>query len=345
MVVDPGTGGAPARTWGRRGMLLGGLGVTASLIAACGTDTDAAGPSGSPSTARSLFPVTVPGKEGSVTVKTQPSRVVAAGYLRDTDLALALDVPLVGAAKNSAFASGLAPWQKPSDSPELFDTTNGLPLEKIAGLRPDLIMASDDYTLIKDWANLAKIAPTLSYLSGVGADSWQTMTTRAGTVLGKPDQAQQLIKKTHDAIASAKKSNPQLAGKTYTFGPVSSLDSLFTINDDSDASAQFFDQLGMRLSPEVTSLPTSSTPRRAQLSMERIGLLDADVLILAFPDLAVREQLEAEPLFKKLKAVQRGSYVAFDMAAAVAVAFPSVLSIPYGLQVTVPKLVAAASKV
>jgi len=35
---------------------------------------------------------------------------------------------------------------------------------------------------------------------------------------------------------------------------------------------------------------------------------------------------------------------ALDGAAAVALAFPSVLSIPYGLRVTVPKLVAAASK-
>ena len=37
--------------------------------------------------------VTVPGKEGSLTVKSAPRRVVAAGYLRDTDLALALGLP------------------------------------------------------------------------------------------------------------------------------------------------------------------------------------------------------------------------------------------------------------
>lgn len=351
MVVDLRSSGTPARTWGRRGVLLGGLGLTAGLLAACGDNSGngaaaTTGPSGSSgASGTSAFPVTVPGKEGSATLKAAPQRVVAAGYLRDTDLALALGAPLVGVAKNSAFESGLAPWQKPTDKPELFDTTNGLPFEKIAALQPDLIMAADDYTLTQDEANLSKIAPTLSYLTGVGSDSWQTMTTRAGAILGKADEAQQLITKTQDAVTSAKTGNTILAGKTFTFGPVSSLDSFYTINDASDASAQFFAQLGMTLSPKVTSLPSSSTPRRAEISMEHIALLDADVLILAFPDPSIRKQLEAAPLFKSLKAVQRGSYVALDMGAAVAVAFPSVLSIPYGLEVTVPKLVAAASKV
>ena len=45
-----------------------------------------------------------------------------------------------------------------------------------------------------------------------------------------------------------------------------------------------------------------------------------------------------------LAAVRRGSYVALDLAPAVALGFPSVLSIPYALRVTVPKLVAAASR-
>ena len=133
-----------------------------------------------------------------------------------------------------------------------------------------------------------------------------------------------------------------LAGKTFTFGPVSSLTSIYTINSAADASAQFFAQLGMRLSPKVTSLPTSSTPRRAQLSLEQISVLDADVVILAYPTAAIREQFEAQPLFKKLAAVKRGSYIALDEGDAVAVAFPSVLSIPYGLSVLVPELVAAA---
>lgn len=133
-------------------------------------------------------------------------------------------------------------------------------------------------------------------------------------------------------------------GKTFTFGPVSSLSSVYTINSSADASAAFFSQLGMKLSPKVTGLPNSSTPRRAQISPEQLSVLDADVVILSYPDAAIRAQFESQAVFKDLSAVKRGSYIALDLAAAVAVAFPSVLSIPYGLQVLVPELAAAASK-
>jgi iron complex transport system substrate-binding protein len=163
-----------ARSLPRRGVLLGGLAGAAAALVGCLSDRKTtADDTATGSTSAGSFPVTVSGKEGAATVRSAPQRVVAAGYLRDTDLALALGVPLVGAARNSVFASGLAPWQKPPTEPDLFDTTNGLPFEQIAALHPDLILASDDYTLTKDYATLAKIAPTLSYQAGVGADTWQ----------------------------------------------------------------------------------------------------------------------------------------------------------------------------
>jgi iron complex transport system substrate-binding protein len=329
-------------------VLFAGVGAAAALLAGCGSggskhDAASAKP-GASKASQAAFPVTVAGKEGSVTVRSAPKRVVAAGYLRDTDLALALGLPLVGASKNSAFPSGLAPWQKPAAKPELFDTTDGLPLEKIVALRPDLILATDDYGLAKDYASLAEIAPTLSYETGVGADSWQTMTTRVGKATGKEAGAKRLVKQTEAAITSAKAKNGVLAGKTFTFGPVSSPNSIYTINSTADASAEFFAQLGMVLSPKVTSLPDSSTPRRAQISAEHLDLLDADVLLLAYPNAETRKQFEAQPLFKKLSAVKRGSYIALDMGAAIALAFPSVLSIPYGLTTVVPRLVTAVGK-
>jgi iron complex transport system substrate-binding protein len=270
--------------------------------------------------------------------------VVAAGYLRDTDTALALGIPLVGAAANSIFASGVAPWQDFTKKPTLFDTANGLPFEQIAALHPDLILASDDFSLASDDATLAKIAPTLSYLNGPGADPWPVMTTRIGRVLGKSSQASALVKSVQTKIAAAKAANQVLAGKTFTFGPVGGPSSIFTINSAADPSAQFFSQLGMKLSPSVTSLPSSSTPRRAQISLEELQDIDADVVLLAYPDTAVQQQFESQPEFKTLSAVKRGSYVALTEASAVAVAFPSVLSIPYGLGQIVPKVAAAARK-
>jgi iron complex transport system substrate-binding protein len=303
----------------------------------------ASGSSGASSSANAegSFPVTVPGTPGAVTVKSAPQRVFAAGYLRDTDLALALGAPLVGIAKNLNFSNGLAPWQHPDPKVALVDTTSGLPFEKIKSLNPDLILAADDYTLDQDYDTLRKIAPTLCYDQGIGKDDWTTMTTRAAAVLGKPTEAARLIEETKGKISAVQQAHPEFQGKTYTFGPVIAADAIYTTSSAADASVPFFSQLGFSLSPKVQSLPASSTPGRAKISIEQIGLLDADVMILTYASDQVKKEIEGNPLFKQLAAVRRGSYVALDLPVAISFGFPSVLSIPYGLESVVPKLAAA----
>lgn len=320
----------------RRGFLLGAA-ATTMLLAGCGSGETAAAPAGK----AAGFPVTVPGKLGSTTVNAAPQRVVACGYLRDTDLALALGANLVLATKNSSFASGLAPWAKPTTNPELVDASSGLPMEKIAGARPDLILASDDYKLATDYPTLAKMAPTLGYANGVGQDGWEQMIQRAGDILGKRPLADKLVEQVRAKIADARTQHPEFAGRTFTFGPVTPAGQLYTTSSATDAGASFFSQLGLKLSPKVTSLPRSSTAGKSVISPERLDLLDADVVILTYPNDKVRTEFEANPLFKNLPAVQRGAYLALDFPTAIAVAFPSVLSIPYGLDAAVPKLAAA----
>ncbi|MEW2518359.1 iron-siderophore ABC transporter substrate-binding protein [Actinacidiphila alni] len=343
------------RSLSRRGFLLGtgATAATAALaLAGCSSDDSDKGsvksdtkgsgsPTASGTAAAGAFPVTVKGTPGSTTVKAAPKRVAACGYLRDTDLALALGAPLVLAARNAVFPSGLAPWQKPTTSPELVGTTDGLPLEKIAAARPDLILASDDYQLATDYAKLTKIAPTLAYGNGVGKDGWDLMAQRAGDVLGKRAEADKLITDVRAKIAQVKSEHPEFTGKTFTFGPVGADGSVYTTSSTADAAATFFHQLGLELSPKVTKLPPSATPGRSQIARERLDLLDADVVILTYPDEATRKKFESDALFKRLPAVKRGSYIPLDMPTAIALAFPSVLSIPYGLDAVTPKLATA----
>ncbi|MFJ6079902.1 ABC transporter substrate-binding protein [Streptomyces sp. NPDC092369] len=293
--------------------------------------------------AAASFPVTVSGKEGAAKVTSPPKRVAACGYLRDTDLALALGAPLVLATKNAVFPSGLAPWQKPASQPVLVGTAAGMPFEKIAAARPDLILAGDDYQLHDHYAKFAHLAPTLSYRKGVGQDSWDEMARRAGDTLGRREQADALVADVREKITDVREQHPELRGRTFTFGPVVGGD-VFTIKSADDAGAQFFGQLGMTLSPKVTSLEDSATAGRAAVAKERLDLLDADVVILAFDTPQGREEFEAQPLFKELKAVRRGSYIGLDMATAIALGFPSVLSLPYGLDAVVPELSEAAKR-
>ncbi|MDH6214344.1 ABC transporter substrate-binding protein [Streptomyces pseudovenezuelae] len=299
---------------GRRGFLLGAVGAT-PVLSGCSSGDDGTGggveKSGDPDTtaqaAAGGFPATVSGKEGAAKVTSPPKRFAACGYLRDTDLALAL------------------------------------PFETIAAARPDLILASDDYQLHDHYPKFQRLAPTLSYRKGVGQDGWDEMAQPTGDVLGKREKADSLVADVRKKIADVREQHPELRGKTFTFGPVVGGD-VFTIKSADDAGAQFFSQLGMKLSPKVTSLPDSAIAGRAAIARERLDLLDADVVILAFDTPQGREEFEAQPLFKELKAVRRKSYIGLDMPTAIALGFPSVLSLPYGLDAVVPKLAEAAER-
>lgn len=48
--------------------------------------------------------------------------------------------------------------------------------------------------------------------------------------------------------------------------------------------------------------------------------------------------LEAQPLFQRLPAVQRGSYIALEDGVRIGLAFPSALAIPYSIERLVPQL-------
>jgi iron complex transport system substrate-binding protein len=328
-----------------------GLAVGATALAACSSsEAPSTGAAPSPATpAAAAFPVTIPAVEGEVTIKAAPAKVVSVGTFRDVDAAVALGVvPLATADISTFIEGGISPWVKAKlgsqKAPELLDTSDALPFEKVAALAPDLILATDDSSIGDEYAQLSQLAPTLSSANGYNKDTWQVTTGRIGKALGRDDAATGLVAQVEGAITAAKAANPGFAGKTFTIGPVTADGTVNTINSDTDASAVFMKQLGLTLSPKVLGLPSASLPGRAVVGPENLAVLDADVLILTFNTPAARQQLEASTVFQKIPAVVRGSYIALDLPTAIAIGFPSALSIPYALEQSVPKIAAALAK-
>ncbi|WIX78250.1 iron-siderophore ABC transporter substrate-binding protein [Amycolatopsis carbonis] len=324
---------------GRRGVLKAAVGVSAGLaLAACSSSGETPAASGP---AAPGFPVDVKGVEGTTTIPRPPQRVVSVGQYRDSDAAIALGVvPLITPDLGKFLPGGMSPWLKVkagAHPPELFADTQ-LPFERIAALKPDLILGTDRSTLAQDYKTLSAIAPTLSSASGYNKDTWQVTTRRVATALGRVDAAEKLVTDVEAQIKAAKDASPSFAGRTFTIGPVTGDGTITTISSAQDASALFFAQLGLVLSPKVTALPQTSIPGRSQISPERLDLIDADVLVLTYTTPGSRAQTEALPLFQQLPAVRRGSYVALDLTTALALAFPSALSVPYGLNEVVPKI-------
>jgi iron complex transport system substrate-binding protein len=318
----------------RRHFIGGGLSL-AALVAACGTESNPAPSTGAPASG-STFPVTLVGKEGTATIAAEPQRVIALGFQRDTDTALALGVTPVAITENSIFPHGIAPWveaELTGSKPELLDTTSGIPFEKIAGLRPDLILATDNYELTDNYTRLAQIAPTLSYVDGPDSDTWRQRTTHIGTALGRTEQAQKVITDIEAQITQAAQANPAFAGTTFSRSYVFKGQVRAIVGGD--AAVTILEQLGLTLSPEVAAQPEADTPGRAVVSLENLGVLDADVMMISYTTSDDRTFLESNPLFQQLDAVKNGNYVRLEQTESAALGFPSALSIPWGLERTV----------
>ncbi|MDQ3988602.1 MAG: iron-siderophore ABC transporter substrate-binding protein [Actinomycetota bacterium] len=322
----------------RRRFLIGGASLVA-LLAGCGSDDSApdaqAGDGG--------FPVTIDGAFGPTRIDRRPERVVAAGFLRDGDDALALGVTPVAMATSGNFPEpGLAPWTLQalgSAKPTIFDVTDGLPFERIAAARPDLILATDDRTLADHHDRLAGIAPVLAYTTGAETDPWQQRAERIGRALGRTQQAAEVARRVEQMIRSAREQHPEFEGKTVVSGPVVE-GKIYVVNRESDASAALQSELGLKLSPQVAALP-ESFPGRAEISPERIELLEADVIMLSYVSPSDRQLVESSELFRRLEAVRRGSYIDLDLGVGISRGYPSLLSIPYSLERTVPLIAEA----
>ena len=327
------------------------LALLASLVvalAACGSDDESGGGASAATTTASTaattgaFPVKIENTLGAVEVEQAPQRVVALDFA-SADAALALGVTPVAIARVDYAEGGIQPWTRAAldgqPLPELITTSTGYPVERIAAQRPDLILATNAYGVGEVWDELNQIAPVVAFGTGEGQDTWQEATERIGTALGRADEARRLIAETEQQVADARRANPAFEGKTIAFFNVVDR-TAWAIDEPSDFSIKFLSDLGFVLSPQIERL--RGAEGRAQISAERFELLDADVMIGTSPSPAELDGLAANPLFARLPAVRAGRYVELPISPATSMAFPSALSVEYGLAEIVPLLARAA---
>ncbi len=298
--------------------------TTALLTNACGAD-DGTMPTPAGDGA---FPVTIEHRYGTAVIPEEPERVVAAGFT-DADFALALGVVPVGVRDFiGPFPEEDRPWaQEALDGAQPPKVgAEELNFEQVAALEPDLILAYS-YLGEDEYARLSQIAPTV--VEPEDGSPWQEQTVITGRVLGREAQAEQLVAATEARFAEALDEHPEFAGATVAvqFGDPSA--SLYLL-ESTDPRWEFFASLGFSPPGEV-----------GEVSRERVDLLNQDVLVFIG---ATDEQLDADPLLANLPAVREGRAVrfgGFDTEFAGALGFGSPLSLPYAIDIAVPKLAAA----
>ncbi|MBF6619017.1 MAG: iron-siderophore ABC transporter substrate-binding protein [Patulibacter sp.] len=314
--------------------------AAAFVLAACGDDDSESASDAPASTATAgSFPVTVEGAFGSATIEQAPQRVVTIGW-SDADVALALGVKPVGTFDiGPDFPKGVGPWAAErfgDETPELLKLTDGLPFEKIAALRPDLIVAVQSGVTAEEHAKLEQLAPTVTYREGRGAylTPWKEQTELIGAALGQPDQARELIEQTDATIAKAREDHPDLQGKSFSFVAASDPSQLSVYAPD-DLRVQFMESIGMRLSEGQQKL-VAGEEFFVSLSFERIDELKADALVAWFNTPAARKTFTDQPAFRGFETVERGGFAPLDIVQAQAQGAPTPLSIPWAIENVTP---------
>lgn len=319
--------------------------LAATTLTACGGTGSDQATSGDGSAAEG-FPVAISQALGEVTIEDRPQRVVALDF-PSADAAIAMGVVPVGMYEVSYVDGGVQEWTQRAlggERPEPIDTLRGFPFETIARLNPDVILATNAFPLISEsWEDLNAIAPVVGHVEAPGVDTWQQGVRQVGEALGRAERAEQLITETEDEVAQTRRNHPEFEGRTLSFFNYVSGDGLYVINDESDVSIKFFRELGFAgITDTVAGLP--GTDGRAQVSAERYDVLDADVVVGTSPDVSSLDEVTGNPVFARVPAVARGSYISIGLGPASALAFPSVLSIPYGLEQLVPELQTALDR-
>jgi iron complex transport system substrate-binding protein len=322
------------------GVVLGALVLVScgsSSISGSGDTPSGSTPSVTTADGSARYPVTVEHRYGSTTIEARPQRIVSIDT-QWTDVLTALEAPLVGAALDPMVEGGRYPWQDVPDTVESFPVTDSIPFEAVAALDPDLIVITWAARDRADYDQLSQIAPTIPQLGEEEVVAWQDLAEVAGEVLGEEAAAAELIGGVDARVADLADELPGLEGRTYALANYVPGDAIYVVTDPDDGAATFFAELGMAIEPDLVEL-AGGEAGRVQLSLERIGELDADLLLL----LTNGADPSTIPGYSAIPAVQSGAVSILDLATATALNTPTPRSLPWAIDELRPALEAAAT--
>ena len=319
-------------------------------LAGCGTaggETNEAGAGPTGSAAADAFPVTIEHTFGETTIEEQPERVVVLGWsAQDTVYALDLEPVGMPSYPYGGGDDGVLPWNDEYYDPEvttLLDTADGPPLEAIAALEPDVILAPYEGFDDAVYQSLTGIAPTVAYPGEAWTTPWREQTRIIGQALGRTEEAEQLIAEADDQVAAIAAEHPEFEGLTFAYTSMGS-EALY-LYLPSDPRVQLIEDLGFTVAPSVEELGADAeTTFYVQLALESAPEIESDVLV-GFADGLSADEAAALPIYTQVPAIQDDAAVIIDdQSFAAAVSSVSVLATPFVLDQLVDQLAEAAQK-
>ncbi|MGW4651533.1 iron-siderophore ABC transporter substrate-binding protein [Kitasatospora sp. NPDC004289] len=340
MLLDRTTRTSP---WQRVAVTAAAAALGAGLLAGCGSGSSAEETKGG-TAASGAFPVTVEHAFGSTTVAKAPQRVVSVGYTDDQSV-LAFGIKPVGMVDQYPNPAGTSPdintqWPWVKDKwgdakPEVIMSNgdSGPNYEKIAALRPDLIVAVYSEIDQAAYDKLSKIAPTVGRTKAEKepfSAPWQDNALHIAKALGKADEGQKMVQGINDKLAEVKKAHPEFAGQTAV--ALSWYKDSLAPFTTTDVRGQLLAGMGFKGQTEIDKI--AGDKFYTTLSPERTDLVDVD-RVFVINDKSDTDALKKFDLFTNLKVAKNGkvSYLldSEGPAAGAAISQATLLSVPYAI--------------
>lgn len=329
--------------------------IAALTLTACASgDTPDDSTAAGDETADAAFPVTIESTLGEATIEAKPERVVAIGW-GAPDIAVALGTIPVGIEIDSwaGDEDGFTPWFRDAveaegrELPETITVYPELDVEKIIGLEPDLILATQSGIDQATFDQLSDFAPVVAYPGDAWATSSQDQVTIAAQALGVPEKGEEVNAAVQEAFDTVKADNPDFAGTTFAYVYGGDQPGALGVYMPGDTRVALLTSLGLELAPSVSDLEPDPGSFYSTLGLENADKLgDVDVLFTWFNDEDEQAATEAQPLWQQIPAFASGAYLPMvDRQLGMAVSVASPLSIPWALDAYVPQIAEVVAKV
>lgn len=344
------------KPWRRLAAVLSAAALGVGLLAGCGSDSDdpADRAGGEAPAAAGAFPVTVEHAFGTTKIEKAPERVVSVGYTDDQTI-LAFGIKPVGMVDQYPNPAGQSPdintqwpWVKDKwgdSKPEVVmkNGDTGPNYEKIAALRPDLIVAVYSEIDRAAYDKLSRIAPTVGRTKGEKepfSAPWQDNALHIAKALGKAEEGEKMVADIQGKLDAAKQAHPEFAEQTAVV--LSWYKDSVAPFTSTDVRGRLVTGIGFKYQTEIDEVAGGDF--YTTLSPERVDLVDVD-RVFVINDKADQDALKKFELFTNLDAVKNGkvSYLLDSEGPAVGAAISqgTLLSMPYA----VDELVKSAGQV